>query len=238
MPNWAGVALPEREAICVPQGTSGTCPPLVPVAPVSPEEYYCLLVSRLGGTGGSHARSSKVTRQKGEVMAPSDEYRERSLVMVLLDLARFTSVIAELSLRETTELLDEFYRAADEVVVQGGGRVVKFVGDACLAAFEPSAVLLALEAVDAVGERVANIGVSRGVTLEVGANVHMANVAEVSLASGAVAELVGIGVVHTYRMGGGPGVRISEPVYRKLPSADRTPWRKHQPPAVYRLEAR
>jgi class 3 adenylate cyclase len=205
---------------------------------VSLDEYCWLLVSRLGGTGGSHARSSKETRQKGEAVAPSGEYRERSLVMVLLDLARFTSVIAELSLRETTELLDEFYRAADEVVVGAGGRVVKFVGDGCLAAFEPSDVLPALEAVDAVGVRVADIGATRGVTLELGANVHVANVAEVSLGSSAVAELVGIGVVHTYRMGGGPGVRISEPVYRKLPSANRTPWRKHQPPAVYRRETR
>jgi hypothetical protein len=91
-----------------------------------------------------------------------------------------------------------------------------------------------LEAVDAIGQRVATIGAERGVPLEVGANVHIANVAEVSLGSTAVAELVGIGVVHTYRMGGGPGVRISEPVYRKLPSDSRTPWRKHQPPAVYR----
>ena len=31
-------------------------------------------------------------------------------------------------------------------------------------------------------------------------------------------------------------VRLSEPVYRKLPSAERSVWRKHQPPAVYRFE--
>jgi adenylate cyclase len=170
-------------------------------------------------------------------MAPSSEYRERSLVMVLVDLARFTSAIAELSLRETAELLDEFYRAAEDVVVRAGGRVVKFVGDGCLAAFEPDHVLSALEAVDAISERVATIGAKRGLAMEVGANVHMAHVAEVSLGSGAVEELVGIGVVHTFRMGGGPGVRISEPVYRKLPSTNRTPWRKHQPPAVYRRDA-
>ena len=169
-------------------------------------------------------------------MEPSSEYRERMLVMVLVDLARFTHAIAELSLRETTALLDAFYRAAEEVVVEAGGRVVKFVGDGCLAAFEPGEVLTALDAVDDIASRVARLGRERGLVLEVGANVHMANVAEVSLGSGAVAELVGMGVVHTFRMGGGPGVRISEPVYRKLPSAERTPWRKHQPLALYRRE--
>lgn len=169
-------------------------------------------------------------------MVPSSEYRERTLVMVLVDLARFTHAIAELGLRDTTALLDGFYRAAEEVVVGAGGRVVKFVGDGCLAAFEPSEVRAALDAVDDIASRVAQLGEERGLALEVGANVHMANVAEVSLGSGAVAELVGMGVVHTFRMGGGPGVRISEPVYRKLPSAERSPWRKHQPPALYRRE--
>jgi class 3 adenylate cyclase len=171
-------------------------------------------------------------------MEPSSEYRERPLVMVLIDLARFTHVIAELSLRETAQLLDEFYRAAEEVVVQQGGRVVKFVGDGCLAAFEPDDVLAALHAVDTVAERVGRLGAGRGLVMEVGANVHVTTVAETRLGTGAVAELVGMGVVHTYRMGGGPGVRISEPVYRRLPSDRRSPWRKRQPPAIYAREDR
>jgi hypothetical protein len=48
---------------------------------------------------------------------------------------------------------------------------------------------------------------------------------------------MGAGVIHVFRMGAGPGVRISEPVYRKLPSGERTPWRKNQPPATYTLES-
>jgi hypothetical protein len=52
-----------------------------------------------------------------------------------------------------------------------------------------------------------------------------------------VYDVVGAGVIHTFRMGSGPGVRISEPVYRKLPSARRGSWSKHQPPATYRKVA-
>jgi class 3 adenylate cyclase len=171
-------------------------------------------------------------------MGPTSEFRERVLVMVLVDLARFTQVISELSLRETADVLDGFYRATEEVVAQHGGRVVKFVGDGCLTAFAPDDAVAALDMVDVLAERMRRLGDERGLRIEVGANVHLASVAEVRLGTHGVADLVGMGVVHTYRMGGGPGVRLSEPVYRKLPSGRRGPWRKRQPPATYAREER
>lgn len=45
----------------------------------------------------------------------------------------------------------------------------------------------------------------------------------------------GARVIHTFRMGSGAGIRISEPVYRELPSDRRGRWTKHQPPATYTL---
>jgi hypothetical protein len=36
-------------------------------------------------------------------------------------------------------------------------------------------------------------------------------------------------------MGGGAGIRISEPIYRKLPNERRGPWQKSKPPATYAL---
>jgi class 3 adenylate cyclase len=169
-------------------------------------------------------------------MQPLLEFSERPRVMVLIDLARFGHVASQLSLRETAEVLDSFYRVAEEVVSQHAGRVVKFVGDGCLAAFLPQDVVAALNAVDEIAERVGRLGEDRGLIIEVGANVHLATVAEVRLGAGAFPELVGSGVIHTYRMGGGPGVRISEPVYRKLPSDRRGPWRKRRAPVIYERE--
>ena len=74
---------------------------------------------------------------------------------------------------------------------------------------------------------------------DLGANVHLATVVtgRFGVGSAATDDVVGVGVIHTYRMGAGPGIRISEPVYRKLASGERSPWRKHQPPATYTLEA-
>jgi adenylate cyclase len=167
--------------------------------------------------------------------APTD-FRERPLVIVLADLARFTQAVAGLSLQQLVAVVDAFYGAADGVVSEHRGRVVKFVGDGCLAVFEPADVLPALYAVEALRTRVKAIGVTHGLEMDLGANVHLSTVAEARVGAHRGYEIVGMGVVHTFRMGGGAGTRISEPVYRKLPSDRRSGWRKHQPPATYVLE--
>jgi hypothetical protein len=48
-------------------------------------------------------------------------------------------------------------------------------------------------------------------------------------------DVIGRGVNQTFLLGRGTGIRISEPVYRSLPSAARSPWTKHKPPAIYHL---
>jgi class 3 adenylate cyclase len=153
--------------------------------------------------------------------------RERPLVLVLVDLARFTQAISGRSLRELTELVDAFYRAAGTVIPRHRGRVVKFVGDGCLAVFEPDDALAALDAVDELRAWLKEVG------LDLGANVHLATVAEAEVGLDGAYEVLGMGVIHTFRMGGGPGTRISDRVYRKLPSDRRSGWRKHQPPVTY-----
>lgn len=166
----------------------------------------------------------------------SVDVRERQLAIVLVDLARFTQAVAGLDSRGLATVVAAFYRAADEVVSRHSGRVVKFVGDGCLAVFDPGDVVQALEAVDALRSRVRALGDEHNLDLDLGANVHVATVAEGAFGLGDAYEIVGMGVIHAFRMGGGAGTRISEPVYRRLPSDRRSPWRKHQPPATYARE--
>ena len=84
------------------------------------------------------------------------------------------------------------------------------------------------------------LGGEFGLALDVGANVHLATIVEGTFGAGSSAafDVIGAGVLHAFRMGAGPGVRISEPVYRKLPNDQRQGWRKHQPPATYLREGR
>jgi adenylate cyclase len=165
-------------------------------------------------------------------------FQERQLVVVVVDLARFTQAVAGMDALAIAGVLDRFYGVAAGVIAGQGGRVVKYLGDGCLAVFPAERAAVAVEAVKTLGDEVRGLAGQLQLDLELGANVHLCTVADGRYDSIEVYDVVGVGVVHTFRMGGGPGVRISEPMYRKLPSDRRGPWVKHQAPAVYALAAR
>jgi class 3 adenylate cyclase len=153
-----------------------------------------------------------------------------------VDLAGYTKLFHTLSDQEVADFLDRYYALCERVVTGAGGRVVKFIGDGCLAMFSAeeatAAVNAAVELLRAVDElaEAANIGV------KLGANVHLTTVvAGYFGAEGQYFDVIGRGVNQTFLLGRGPGIRLSEPVYRKLPSAARSAWDKHKPPQLYTL---
>jgi adenylate cyclase len=166
------------------------------------------------------------------------ELVERRLVMVMVDLAGFSRAIAPLSSMQLALLVDDFYRLMADRIEAGGGRIVKFVGDGCLAVFDEADAGAAVQCVRGLTDPVRALGTEHGVALDVGANIHLSVVVEGELGTGASRgyDVLGAGVIHVFRMGAGPGVRISEPVYRKLPNDERGPWKKQQPPATYALQ--
>jgi class 3 adenylate cyclase len=172
------------------------------------------------------------------VRARSTRFEERSLVMVLADLAGFTRAVAHLSAVEIAEVVDRFYVLCGERVAERRGCVVKCSGDNCLAVFDASDARAAVAYATSLRDGVARLAAELDIGIELGANIHMATVAVGRFGdpSASTDDIAGMGIVHTYRMGSGAGIRISEPVYRKLASGERAPWRKYQPPATYTLE--
>ena len=164
-------------------------------------------------------------------------FRERQLVTLMVDLARFTNAVAGMDALEVAALIDRFYAAAATTITQHGGRLVKYLGDGCLAVFPNDGAIDAVDCVETLSLLVDELGSALDSEVELGANVHLCTVVEGEFGVEGVYDVVGAGVIHTFRMGSGPGVRISEPVYRKLPSARRGSWSKHQPPATYRKVA-
>ncbi len=171
--------------------------------------------------------------------APNPGLSERRLAMVMVDLAGFTKAIAPLTSMQLAQLVDDFYRLMAEAIESSGGRVVKFVGDGCLAVFDESQAAAAVQCVRGLAEPVRALGSIYGVALDIGANVHLSIVVEGEYGDGPSRryDILGAGVFHVFRMGAGIGVRISEPVYRQLPNDERGPWKKQQPPATYTLQA-
>ncbi len=162
---------------------------------------------------------------------------ERRRVMLMVDLAGFTRAVAALSATELAQLVDRFYCLAAEAVESAGGEVVKYVGDGCLAIFDEADAVAAVACARGLAGPVATLGRDFSIDLDVGANIHLSVVVEGEFGRGASRshDIIGPGVIHTFRMGAGPGVRISEPVYRKQPNDQRSKWKKRQPPATYTL---
>lgn len=160
-------------------------------------------------------------------------FHEREVVTVVVDLAHFTHAVAGMDAVGIAGVLEQVNDQLSQAVTDRGGRVVKYLGDGCLAAFPADCAVDAVDAVIDMASRVRRLAVELAVDLEVGANVHLCRVAEGQFGPEGLYDLVGAGVMHTFRMGGGAGVRISEPVYRKLPSDRRAGWSKQQPPATY-----
>ncbi len=171
---------------------------------------------------------------KGAVMA----FSERRVVTVVVDLAHFTRAVAGMDSVAIAGVIDRFYTEASSILTASGGRVVKYLGDGCLAVFPADGAVEAVGAVEELGGRVRELAAELGLEMGMGANVHACTVAEGEFGADSTYDIIGAGVIHVFRMGGGPGIRISEPVYRKLPSDRRGAWTKHQPPATYTLTAR
>jgi len=163
---------------------------------------------------------------------------EQKLVVAVFDLTGYTRLTRERSNMEVASLLDDYYRACGAAVAAGGGRIVKFMGDACLAVFPEERAPEAVAAAVALGARVREIATAHRARMESGVNMHLATVAagELGAEGDRRFDVLGEGVNHTFLMGGGAGVRISEPVYRRLPSDARSRWEKRKPPATYVLQ--
>jgi class 3 adenylate cyclase len=171
------------------------------------------------------------------VRIPPANLVERKRVLLVVDLAGTSRATARMDAGEMAQLINTFFAACNEIITRHGGRIATFLGDGCLATFDegdgPAAVDAALE----LGEGLGSLRDAFGVDVELGANIHQSVVAEANFAPDDHYNVMGTGVIHAFRMGGGPGIRISEPVYRQLPSDSRGAWSKHKPPAVYTRES-
>ena len=163
------------------------------------------------------------------------EIREAKLVLLSADLAGYSRACAHRGALEIGAFLDAWYRECARVIRERGGRVVKFIGDAVLAVWSEDRVIDAVDAATALADALR--GVCGDWRVALGANVHLAIVAEGEYGppDDRRYDVIGSGVNHLFLMGGGNGVRISEPVFRQLPDAARAAWSKHRPPATYTL---
>lgn len=158
---------------------------------------------------------------------------ERERVLMVADLANFTGSVAHLDDLAVAGLLDHWFSEATEEVTANGGDVVKYLGDGLLADYDANAGPAAVESAGRLRRLAQSIGAEHGINLDCGVSVHRARVVECTFGPHRRRDLSGRGLLHCFRMGRGPGVRISEPVYRQLPNEQRHGWSKQRPPSTY-----
>lgn len=155
--------------------------------------------------------------------------QETKLVLVSVDLAGYARATASLDALSIAAFLDGWYAACAAAFRPKGGRIIKFMGDGCLAVFPEDRTVDAVDAIEELAKTPLRL------PLKLGANVHIAIVAagDIGPEGDRRFDVLGSGVNHLFLMGGASGIRISEPVYRQLPNDRRGAWSKHHPPATY-----
>jgi adenylate cyclase len=160
-------------------------------------------------------------------------FRETELVLFTADLAGYTRATVHMAPLDVAAFLDGWYASIEALLVRHGGRLVKLMGDSCLATFPSdrcaAAVDAALELVQLEHHATAGLSVKAGV------KVHLGTVAEGEVGRDPRYDIFGSAVNHLFRMGGAGLVLISEPVYLRLPDERRARWQKHPTHETYSL---
>jgi class 3 adenylate cyclase len=168
---------------------------------------------------------------------PAEDSSSARLVILVADLTGYTRLSRSNSDEVMAQFLDRFYCIAEDAITAGQGRIVKFMGDAVLAIFPVESAVSAVAAAVTLQVQAEGLASASGFDMKLGANLHVGSavVAELGKGSSRRTDVVGRAVNQTFLLGNGGGIRLSEPMYRQLPSGERGPWEKHKPPAVYVL---
>ena len=169
----------------------------------------------------------------------SNELRPAKLVLVIADFAGYTQAFTQHDDLAMAQLTNQFYDLGVEMITRHGGRVVKFMGDACLAVFERDAASEAVHAVLELRQRASTLTAARGIDLTLGARIHSGMVVEgiYGPPGHSQYDVIGAAMNTTVLMGGGHDVRISEVVHQQLDSGFRASWERVDPPTTYRYAA-
>ena len=169
------------------------------------------------------------------MMTDTTTLHSTKLVMLLADVAGFARSFRTHDDMTMARFIDRFYLMCVRSIESHNGRIVKFFGDACHAIFDEDRGPDAVECILDLQTHIRQLGEQFGLDVDLGASLHCGTVIEGNYGASEDGQydIIGREMNHTALMGRGPGLRISEPVYRQLVSGRRQPWRKRRPPVTY-----
>lgn len=163
---------------------------------------------------------------------------QRTLIIIAVDMtlaSRLNEQIADEC--KIALYFDGFYHLCGEHLLRGGGQIIKFMGDSCLAVYPEDAAVDAVEAAQSL--RRAYIEYRDGYGFKIGdlrIALHIGQAVVGEFGPFRNHDIIGRAVDTTFRMLQNVGITISESLYRSLPSDRRTPWRKRTAPTTYVMQ--
>jgi adenylate cyclase len=163
---------------------------------------------------------------------------EIPLLVAFVDLTRFGAQSQRVDDVQLADGLDAYYEEVGAAVQEGGGRVVKFVGDGAVLAFPEDRVDRGVEMLLALKESVDRSMAQRGWECRLIAKAHFGTAIAGPFGEAGAKRHDVIGkAVNTAAMLDATGVTLSVAAFRRLSPALRRRFKKHTPPITYiRLE--
>lgn len=151
-------------------------------------------------------------------------------VLVLVDLAGYAKAFTHHDDATMASFTQAYYGVCAQVLEGAGGRIVKFVGDACLAVFPVDHAQGAVEAVRSLDGQVSALAAEQGIPVGMGANLHLGEVMEGLFGPEGHAryDVIGAAMNDTALMGRGPVLRLSRTLWEALAGEERARWRPEE----------
>ena len=159
---------------------------------------------------------------------------ETSLLIVFIDLTRFSAQSQQVTDVELADVIDDYYQLVGRAVRASGGRVVKFIGDATLAVFPEDAVDRGVKMLLELKEAVDKLMTERGWRCRFTAKAHFGNAVAGPFGEGDGKRYDVIGrAVNLTAVLKSTGLALSVPAFRKLSPQLRQHFKRHTPPVTY-----
>lgn len=159
---------------------------------------------------------------------------EADLVVAFSDLTRFARVAQERTPADLLRFLSGYYESAADILEQGGGLVVKCMGDALLTLFPPDGADRAVEALLALQEEGDAALAAQGLPCRHVIKAHRGPVAVGRVGPRSDKRLDVFGrTVNAAATLPSRGVALTPPVFRSLGGETRRLFKKHTPPVTY-----
>jgi adenylate cyclase len=164
----------------------------------------------------------------------ADARAELPFLIAFVDLTRFFVQSQRVSDTTMADVIDGYYQRVASIVDKGGGRVVKFIGDAALVVFPENAVDGGVQALLDLKESVDELMAAEGWDCRLTVKAHFGTTVAGPFGPSSSRHFDVIGkAVNTAAALDSMGVTLSVSAFRKLRPEIRRRFKKHTPPITY-----